>query len=144
MITEAVIKLLQGLTDRPPRIARLAQGANVLLHSRWFALEVPISFLAPEVEIDEETPIERVAWRTGLPPGEGEYAQATKGVTQGDLVPIVKLIAGCGVAVVHPAIYDLVMKQLPEPEFRVFEGERPHVAILSSGIVVGAVAQIKE
>ena len=143
MITSNDVKTLQGLTDRKPQLTKLEGTGLVLLHARWFVLEVPVALLASDLATDDPPVEARIAWRTSLPAGEGEYPQAARWVAPEDQVPIVKLIAGCGVAFIHPAIYDLVMKQLPEPEFRVFEGERPHVAILSSGTVVGAVAQLK-
>lgn len=145
MITAADIELLRGLTKKAPSLARLAGGKNsfALLYSRWFVLELPATMFDPALTDWEEAHDAAAAWRNVIPPGEGEYAQATRWTNPEDNVPLIKLIAGSASALIHTSIYEVVMKKLPEPEFRVFVGDKPYVAILSAGSLVGGAGQVK-
>jgi hypothetical protein len=151
MITSSDVQVLQGLTKKTPVLIRLGQGtpatqaereATALLHSGWFALELPDAAFDTDIERVESTPFEEaLAWRKRLPAGDGEYAQASRGVDK-DQKPFMRLIADSETAYVDPSIYNVVLKQVTAPEFRVFPGEKLPVAILSAGKVVGVVAQV--
>ena len=140
MITSAEIQLLQGLTEAPPKAVKL--DACVLLYARWFALEVPHTLIGG-VSFDDSAPDEAKDWRKLVPEGEGSYGQAFRTTNPDDNVPLVKLVGDCGVARIHPSIYDVVLKTFTEPQFFVFPGKHSFVAIKSSGNVIGCVAQIK-
>jgi len=113
------------------------------LYSKWFVLELPVTLFDPAYSDWEEPRGDVQTWRSVMPEGEGEYASASRWTNPEDNLALVKLISGAGVAIIHPSIYDVVMKQLPEPEFRVFDGEHSFVAIFSAGVMVGGVAQVK-
>jgi hypothetical protein len=144
MITSSDVELLRGLTKKKPTVARLAGDKNhlVLLYSKWFALELPVALFDPGIKQWEEAIDGAVTWRSGVPPGEGEYAQGIRWTNPEDGVALIKLIADSGVAFIHPSIYDVVTKKLPEPEFRLFVGDKPPLAIFSAGILVGGVGQV--
>jgi len=143
MITKNEITLLRGLTKKEPLACKLNAGEKVLLYARWFTLEVPKELWDPTFEDWADASESTINWRAVMPPGEGEYATASRWTNPEDNVALVKLIADSGVALVHPAIYDVVMKQIPEPEFRVFPGEKSFVVICSAGVMIGGVAQVK-
>jgi len=145
MITTNDVELLRGLTKKHPVVARLAGDKNsfALIYAKWFVLELPIALFDPELKDWEEADDGAVTWRSVMPPGEGEYAQGFRWTNPEDGMALVKLIADSGVAFIHPSIYDVVTKKVPEPEFRVFTGDQPHIAILSAGVLVGGAAQVK-
>lgn len=143
MITTSDIELLRGLTKKKPHAVKLDES-KVLLYSKWFALELPTALMDPAFT-DWETEANEVArnWRDVMTKGEGEYAQGTRFTNPDDGVVLIRLIADSAMAVIHPSMYDLINKKLPEPEFRVFTGEKPVVAIYSAGVMIGGVAQMK-
>ena len=145
MITTTDIELLRGLTKKDPVVARLAgdKNSSALIYSKWFVLELPATLFDPEIKDWEEADDGAVAWRSVMPPGDGEYAQGVRWTNPEDNAALVKLIADSGVAFIHSSLYDVVTKKLPEPEFRVFAGDQPHIAILSAGVLVGGAAQVK-
>ena len=84
-----------------------------------------------------------LTWRTLLPDGGGEYAPGARFTNPEDGAPYVKLISDSGTATIHPSIYSVVLANVVEPEFRIYPGNDTHVAIRSSGSVVGGIAQVK-
>jgi hypothetical protein len=144
MITNTEITLLQGLTKQKPIVVKLGEGEMSLLHAVWFVLELPTNALAPDLTCWEEEALPKaLEWRTLMPPGEGAYGQAIRFTNPDDNVALVKLIADTGVAIIHPSIYEVVTRHFSEPEFRVFSEEKAYVAILNSGSLIGATAQVK-
>jgi hypothetical protein len=115
-----------------------------LLHATWFVLELPTNMLAADLDCWEtDTLKDAQQWREKLNSGEGAYGQPVKVKTEDD-VSAVKLVSDLGVVHIHSAIYDVIIKQLSEPEFRVFSTDvHSLVAVLNSGSLIGAVAQLK-
>lgn len=143
MITEKDIELLKGLTKKQPHVVKL-EGEIVLLYSKWFCLELPRSMLDPAFDDwDDQAHDAAIAWRKTMPEGDGEYAQGTRWTNPEDGLALIRLIADSASAIIHPSMYEVVNKHLPEPEFRVFQGDKPVVAIYSEGKLVGGVAQMK-
>ena len=143
MITKNEITLLRGLTKKEPAASKLEASDSILLYAKWFALEIPKELFDPAFDDWEDAHEAAVNWRAAMPQGDGDYGQATRWTNPDDGLVLVKLIADCGEAIIHPALYEVVTKQVPEPEFRVFPGEKLFVAILSRGKLVGGVAQVK-
>lgn len=141
MITKAEIKLLQGLTSQLPEVCKHKDA--IVIHSRWFALELDPSLVSKDVSPSGILPDEVKDWRDKVPSGDSAYGQAFRTVNEDDNTPVIKLVSDCGVARVHPSIYDVVTKHVPDGAFYVFEGKLANVAIRSKDIVVGCVAQIK-
>jgi hypothetical protein len=143
MITVNDIELLQGLTKKAPHAVKLT-GGKVLLYSKWFALEPPAALIDPAFNAWEAVANDVARnWRNVMPKGDGEYAQGIRWANPDDGVGLIKLIADSATAIIHPSMFDLVNKKLPEPEFRVFVGEKPTVAIYSEGQLIGGVSQMK-
>lgn len=143
MITASDVELLRGLTKKKPHAVKLA-GDKVLLYSKWFALELPTALMDPAFDDwDAEAHEAARNWRDVMTKGEGEYAQGTRFTNPDDGVVLIRLIADSAMAVIHPSMYDLINKKVPEPEFRVFTGDKPVVAIYSGGVMIGGVAQMK-
>jgi hypothetical protein len=44
---------------------------------------------------------------------------------------------------IHPSLYDVVMKQYPSPEFRLFPEFPLYITIWSDGEIIGLAAHIK-
>lgn len=143
MITSDEIALLRGLTKKEPAVFKLGAGDKAMLHARWFVLEVPTSLIAPTFDDWAEVNEHAVSWREKVPPGDGAFGQGSRWTNPDDGVALIKLISDAGVALIHPSIYEVVTKQMPDPEFRVFEGDKPVVVILSAGAMVGGTAQVK-
>lgn len=144
MITDAEVTLLRGLTKKTPIATKLESGDRALLHAQWFVLELPLASFDSKLEAWEEEPLGgALEWRTLMPEGEGEYATAARFTNPDDGVPVIKLISDSTVAFIHTSIFEVVMKHVAEPEFRVFPAEKAYVAILSSGSLVGGTAQVK-
>jgi hypothetical protein len=143
MITKNEITLLRGLTKKEPAASKLEASDSILLYAKWFVLEVPKELFDPAFDDWEEAHEAAINWRAAMPQGEGDYGQASRWTNPDDGLALVKLIADCGVAIIHPALFEVAMKQLPEPEFRVFPGDKPFVAILSERKLVGGVTQVK-
>jgi len=144
MITNNEIATLQGLTKKKPIAVKLGKGETTLLHASWFLLEIPTKLILPDLKCwAEEALPNALTWRTLMPPGEGAYGQATRFINAEDSVALVKLIADTGMAIIHPSIYEVVMKHFSEPEFRVFPEEKAPIAILNEGSLIGAAAQVK-
>lgn len=144
MITDTEIALLQGLTKKKPIAVKLGEGEMTLLHAVWFVLELPTNTLAPDLTCWEEEALPKaIEWRTLMPSGEGAYGQASRFTNPEDNIVLVKLIADTGAAIIHPSIYEVVLKQFSEPEFRVFPEEKAYVAIFNAGSLIGATAQVK-
>ena len=143
MITDTEIARLQGLTETTPIAVKLGEGQMTLLHARWFVLELPTNMFSISQKHWEEEPLPHaLEWRTFLPSGEGAYGVASRFVNPKDNDNLVRLIADTGIAIIQPAIYDVVLKQISEPEFRVFPEEKAFVAILQAGALIGATAQV--
>lgn len=143
MITASDVELLQGLTKKKPHAVTLASG-NVLIYSKWFALELPLALMDPAFnDWDDKAHEAAINWRSTIPPGEGEWGQGTRWTNPEDGVALIRLISDSASAIIHPSMYEIVNKKLPAPEFRVFPGVKPVVAIYSEGVLVGGVAQMK-
>lgn len=143
MITAKDIELLRGLTKKDPHVVKL-DGDRTLIYSKWFCLEIPTNLMDPAFDDWDDAAHEAAKnWRKVMPPGEGEYAQGTRFTNPEDGVVLIRLIADSATAVIHPSMYDLINKKFPEPEFRVFVGDKPTVAIYSEGKLIGGVAQMK-
>jgi hypothetical protein len=143
MITKVEIALLRGLTKNNPEVFKLEAEEKVLLYAKWFVLDLPRGVLDPTFNTWSEVNDLVVTWRDRLPSGEGAYGQAVRWTNPEDGTTLIRLISDFGVAIIHSSIYDVVTKQMPEPEFRVFEGDKLPVAILSMGAVIGGTAQVK-
>lgn len=142
MITKSEIVRLQGLTNSTPRAFKSGDGAKVFLYTSWFVLELFANELDPQFA-DWTDVIEVVAaWKEKIPAGEGAFGQATRWTNPDDNVALIKLISDVGVVLVHPSIYEIVTKQLPGAEFRVFEGNKECVAVFRDGAALGGVAQV--
>lgn len=143
MITKTELEILQGLTKKAPQAFKLGSGEKVVLYAQWFVLELPKELL--DSDFDWEEPNEEAqAWRTRLPEGTGEYAQAVRWKDPTDGVAIMKLISDNGVALIQAAFYDVVIRRIPEVEFRVFPGEKTPVVVVRSptGEMIGVTAQV--
>jgi len=143
MITAKDVELLRGLTKDKPRAFESKTGDTLLLYTRWFVLELPKAVFDPTFTDRSQVNEAVAAWRKNLPPGEGAYGQAVRWTNPEDSMALVKLISDVGVALIHPSMYEVITKRLPSPEFRVFEGNQPPVAIFSDGVAIGGVAQVK-
>lgn len=142
MITDKEIVLLQGLTDERPVAVKLGDGQTTLLYARWFVLELPTGLFRLDLKTWKTKPLAgALAWRTLLPQGVGAYGQPIR-KTSKDGKQLIQLIADTGVAYVHASIYDVVSKQLTEPEFRVFPEAQAAVGIISGGELRGGVGQV--
>lgn len=143
MITNANVVALQGLTKKNPQAVKLTTPGYGALYSSWFVLELPLKLFAPAFTGWAAVPHPAIKdWRKALPPGNGAYAQAVRWKNPKDEMVLVKLISDEGVALVHPSLYDVVVQNLLEPEFRVFPCDHAHVAILNAGVVVGGAGQV--
>lgn len=141
MITKAEIKLLQGLTEAPPTVSK--HNGSIVIYARWFALELSPSLVSKDVVGSQDLPEEIKSWRDVVPSGEGGYAQAFRTINEDDNVPLIKLVSDCGVARIHPAMYDVVTKHVPESSFFVYPGKLSNVTVRSKDTVIGCVAQIR-
>jgi len=142
MITLAALKGLRESTSSPVHVVKT--GATVLIYASWFVLEVPGGWVDPSFkEWESLASAAAAAWRTRMPAGEGEYAQGTRWVPEKEKETVVKLISDSGVALMAAPLYELVMKRVPEPEFRIFSGEAPYIAIVSAGNMIGGTAQLR-
>ena len=142
MITADVVKTLRGLTKDLPTVTCREDVAYV--HARWFVFEVPKAAIGPDVKISNDFWSEEIpVWREAVPKEEGEYAQAIRTTVPNEDIPIIKLIAACGSARIHPSIFDAVSKELPEVTFHLHSGELALVTIRSQGKLIGGVAQIR-
>lgn len=144
MITPTDIELLQGLTKKTPHAVKL-EGGKFVLYSKWFALELPIAQMDPAFDGWEEVAHSAALnWRSTIPAGDGEYGQGMRWTSPDeDKVPLIRLMSDQFTAIIHPSMYDLILKKFPTPEFRLFEGDKPIVAIYSEGTLIGGVAQMK-
>lgn len=141
MINATDSQNLRGLTDSEPRAVPVR--GKVLLHNRWFVLELEAALSAFPADIREDTPYpDAENWRARVPPGEGEYAQGVRTVNQSDGVPLVKLISDSGAVYVHPSIYDLVLKKIAGGELRTYPGNKALVGIYSNGSIIGLTATV--
>ena len=142
MITDKEIALLQGLTEEKPSAVKLGSGETTLLYARWFVLELPTALFRLDLKSWKSKPrVEALAWRNLLPSAGGAYGQPIR-KTSKDGKQLIQLIADTGVAYIHASIYDVVSKQLTEPEFRVFPEPQASVGILSGGELRGGVGQV--
>jgi hypothetical protein len=142
MITDTDVVLLQGLTSTAPIAVKLEDEQTTLLHSIWFALELPTSVFSISPEYWKTNPLQNaVEWRARLPVGESAYGAASKFADPTDNALLVKLIADTGIAIIHSSIFNVVMKHVPNAEFQVFSDVRAPVAILQAGKLIGATAQ---
>lgn len=141
-ITSDDISLLKGLTRTKPICVKIEEG-KALLHAKWFTLELPVGLLKIDSETWSDEPLNgALEWRSLMPPGEGEYAQATRFTSEsGDA--LIKLLSDSHTGVMHTSLYEVVMKHVNEPEFRLFPGEHSFLGIYSAGALVGAAAQVK-
>ena len=142
MITKTELEIPQGLTKKAPQAFKLGSGEKIILYAQWFVLELPKELL--DASFDWEEPNEEAqAWRTRVPEGTGEYAQAVRWKNPKDEVVIMKLISDNGVALIQAAFYDVV-RRVPDVEFRVFPGEKTPVVVVrsSTGEMIGVTAQV--
>ena len=142
MITDKEIVLLQGLTDARPIAVKVGDGQTTLLHAEWFVLELPTGMFRLDLKSWKTKPLAgALTWRKLLPEKGGAYGQPIR-KTAKDGKQLIQLIADTGVAYIHASIYDVVTKQLTEPEFRVFPEAQASVGILSGGTLRGGVGQV--
>lgn len=141
MITNSEIKQLQGLTEKPPSVIRYED--KVLLHARWFTLELDPAMLSKDIKTVESVPHEAKNWRDALPREDASYGQAFRTVNEDDGVELIKLVSDAGVARIHPSVYEVVTKHIPESAFYVAPGVLSNVTVRSKDSVIGCVAQIK-
>lgn len=145
MITNTEIQTLRGLTDREPLAVKL--GEKILVHAKWFVIEFPPTHVGTDVtlleELDDTPYAELPEWRAKVPTTEAEYAAGVRFTHPTEGISLIKLVSDNTTAIIHPSIYEVVMKHVAEPEFRVYNNEPLYVSIWSNGEIVGLTAQVK-